>query len=61
MRVSRLAVYSTLKPSSSRVSIGLRNLSCKSVTIKPKTIVAEVAAANVVPISIAPKFEGEEK
>ena len=59
--IKTVAIYSTLKPGSSRVSIGLRNLSCKSVTIKPKTIVAEVAAANVVPISIAPKLEGEEK
>ena len=43
------------------MSIGLQNLSCKSITVKPKTIVAEVAAANIVPISIAPKLEGEEK
>ena len=55
-----VTIYSTLKPGSSRVSIGLRNLSCKSVTIKPKMVVAEVAAANIVPISIAPKLEGEE-
>ena len=43
------------------MSIGLQNLSCKSVIVKPKTIVAEVAAANIVPISIAPKLEEEEK
>ena len=59
--IRTVAIYSTLKPGSSRVSIGLRNLSCKSVTVKPKTIVLEVAAANVVPILIAPKLEGEEK
>ena len=59
--VRTVTIYSTLKPGSSRVSIGLQNLSCKSVTIKPKTVVAEVAAANIVPISIAPKLEGEEK
>ena len=59
--VRTVTIYSTLKPDSSRVSIGLRNLSCKSVTVKPKTVVAEVAAANIVPISIAPKLEGEEK
>ena len=57
--IKTVTIYSTLKPGSSRVSIGLRNLSCKSVTIKPKTIVAEVAAANIVPISVAPKLEGE--
>ena len=59
--IKTVTIYSTLKPGSSRVSIGLRNLSCKSVTVKPKTIVAEVAAANIVPILIAPKLEGEEK
>ena len=59
--VRTVTIYSTLKPGSSRVSIGLRNLSCKSVTIKPKMVVAEVAATNIVPISIAPKLEGEEK
>ena len=59
--VRTVTIYSTLKPGSSRVSIGLQNLSCKSVTVKPKTVVAEVAAANIVPISIAPKLEGEEK
>ena len=57
--VRTVTIYSTLKPGSSRVSIGLWNLSCKSV--KPKTVVAEVAAAKIVPISIAPKLEGEEK
>ena len=59
--IKTVTIYSTFKPGSSRVSIGLRNLSCKSVTVKPKTIVAEVAAANIVPISIAPKLEGEER
>ena len=59
--VRTVTIYSTLKPGSSRVSIGLQNLSCKSVTVKPKTVVAEVAAANIVPISIAPKLEEEEK
>ena len=59
--IKTVIIYSILKLGSSRVSIGLQNLSCKSVTVKPKTIVAEVAVANVVPISIAPKLEGEEK
>ena len=31
------------------------------MTIKPKTIVAEIAAANRVPILMAPKLEGEER
>ena len=50
-----------LKLGSSRVSIGLRNLSCKSVTIKSKTVVATVVAASLVPFSVAPNLEGEGK
>ena len=56
--VKTTCTYSLLKPGSSRVSIGLRNLSCKSVTIKSKTVVATVAAANLVPFSVAPNLEG---
>ena len=51
--------YTTLKPGSSRVSIGLRNHSCRTVTINAKTIIAKVAAANVVPHSLAPNLENE--
>ena len=56
--VKTICTYSMLKPGSSGVSIGLRNLSCKSVTIKSKTVVATVAAANLVPFSVAPNLEG---
>ena len=50
-----------LKLGLSRVSIGLRNLSCKTGTIKSKTVVATVATANLVPFSMAPNLEGEDK
>ena len=56
-----ICVYSDLKPGSSRVMVGLRNLSCKSVTIKSKTVVVKVSAANLIPISMAPNLEGEGK
>ena len=59
--VKTICTYSMLKPGSSRVSIGLRNLSCKNVTIKSKTVVATVAVANLVPFSVAPNLEGEGK
>ena len=59
--VKTICTYSMLKPGSSRVSIGLRNLSCKSVTIKSKMVVATVTAANLVPFSVAPNLEGEDK
>ena len=49
--------YTTLKPGSSRVSIGLRNHSCRRVTINAKTIIAKVTATNVVPHSLAPNLE----
>ena len=52
--------YMTLKPGSSRVSIGLRNHSCHRVTINAKTILAKVTAANVVPHSLAPNLENED-
>ena len=59
--VKPICMYSELRPGSSRVSNGLRNLSCKSVKIRPKMMVAKVSAANIVPFSIAPNLEGEEK
>ena len=52
--------YTILKPGSSRVSIGLRNHSCRKVTINAKTIIAKVTAANVVPHSLAPNLENED-
>ena len=59
--VKTVCAYSMLKPESSRVSIGLRNLSCKSVTIKSKTVVATVAVANLVSMSMAPNLEEKDK
>ena len=56
-----ICTYSELKPESSRVSIGLRNFSCRSVMLRPKTVVAKVSAANIAPFSVAPNLDGEEK
>ena len=53
--------YTVLKPGSSRVSMGIRNISCQSVTIPVKTVVAKIAAANVVPHSYAPNIESNEQ
>ena len=53
--------YTVLKPGSSRVSIGIRNISCQSVTIPAKTVVAKIAATNVVPPSYAPNVESNEQ
>ena len=50
-----------LKPGSSRVSVGIRNISCKSITIPTKTIIGKVTTANVVPHSYAPNVESSEQ
>ena len=59
--IKPIYVCSMLKPGWSRVPIGLRNLSCKSVTIMSRTVVATVATANLVPLSVAPNLEGKGK
>ena len=41
--------YTNLRPGSSKVNMSLRNLTSRSITVKAKYIVAQVAAANVVP------------
>ena len=51
--------YAYLKPGSSRVSVSLRNLTGRKLTIKPKTVVAKLAAANMVPPKLAPKVGKE--
>ena len=53
--------YTVLKPGSSRVSIGIRNVSCQSVTIPAKTVIAKIATANVLPHSYAPNVESNEQ
>ena len=49
-----------LKPGSSRVSIGLWNHSCHSITIVVKAIIAKITAANIVPHSLAPNLDNED-
>ena len=53
--------YTVLKPGSSRVSIGSRNLSCRKITVPAKLVIAKVAAANMVPHSYAPNVENNEQ
>ena len=43
------------------MSIDIRNISCQSVTIPAKTVIAKLAAANVVPHSYAPNVESNEQ
>ena len=45
--------YTVLKPGSTRIKFGLRNLSAQAVTIKSKTSVARFVAANAIPDMLA--------
>ena len=40
-------------------SVGLRNHSCRRITITAKSVVAKITAANIVPHSLAPNAENE--
>ena len=53
--------YAVLKPRSSRVSVGIRNFSCRKITVPAKSVIAKVAVANVVPYSYAPNVESNEQ
>ena len=48
--------HSCLQQHSSRVIIGLRNLTCKPVTIKAKTAVTGITEAKVVPPILAQRW-----
>ena len=50
-----------LKQGSSRVSVGIRNLSCRKITVPTKSIIDKVAAANIVPHSYAPNIVNNEQ
>ena len=47
--------YSVMHPQSRRVSVTLKNLSCRKITIPAKSVVAQVYAANAVPGLLVPK------
>ena len=52
--------YANLKPGSSKVNMILRNFTSRSITVKAKSIVAQVAT-NVVPLMLTPKNPQESK
>ena len=52
--------YTMLRPGSSRVSVGLRNLCCQKITIQAKSVIAKVTAANVILHSLAPNINQEQ-
>ena len=48
--------YSILYPGSTRAKVALRNMTPKEITLKAKTCVAKMTAANVVLHMLAPKI-----
>ena len=55
-RVELLSSYESIKPGSQRVAVALYNNTHERITLKKGTIVAKVAAANVIPPMLAPAF-----
>ena len=49
--------YSFLKSNSRRVYVGLRNMSCQSVTLRKGTVIARLSPGNAIPSMLAPRFE----
>ena len=49
--------YNFIKGNSRCVHVGLRNLSCRTVTLKKGTVVAQLSSTNVIPKMLAPKPE----
>ena len=47
--------YANLRPGSSKDNVSLRNLTSRNITVKAKSIIAQVAAANVLPPLLTPK------
>ena len=56
--ISAIPTYSHLKPGSSKISVGLWNNSCRQITVKAKSTIATISAANIVPGKLASKELG---
>ena len=60
--VVAVPIYAYLKPGSSKVNMSLRNLTSRSIMVKAKSIVTQLAAGNVVPSILASKnLQGSEE
>ena len=51
-----IPAYTYLKSNSRSVHVGLRNMSCRSVSLSKGTVVAELSPANAIPKMLAPKL-----
>ena len=51
-----IPAYTYLKSNSRSVHVGLRNMSCRTVSLNKGTVVAELSPANAIPKMLAPKL-----
>ena len=51
-----IPAYTYLKSNSKSVHVGLRNMSCHTVTLHKGTVVSELSPANAIPKMLAPKL-----
>ena len=54
-----ISSYTYIKSNSKRVTIGLWNMSCRTVTLTKGTIVARLLLANKIPDMLAPEFAND--
>ena len=55
--IATVQSYSFMKPGSSKVVVGVRNLTSKEVVLKAGTVIGRIEAANAIPPMLAPKSE----
>ena len=55
--IAAVRSYSFMKPGSSKVMVGVRNLTSKEVVLKAGTVIGQIEAANAIPPMLAPKYE----
>ena len=55
-QVVTIPTYSVCMPSSQKVTVMLRNVTSDVITLKKGRTIAELAAANLIPNKIAPRF-----
>ena len=57
--IAAVRSYSFIKPGSNKVTVSVRNLTSKEITLKAGTIIGQIEAANAVPPMLAPKSENQ--
>ena len=55
-----IQMYTVLKPGSTRVTFGLRNLSARTIMVMSKSLIAKFTAADAIPNMLTPHIDKEE-